>query len=116
MEKSTVGAALGVSDVVIKVTPDAMREKAMQISSAASGIQHKIGELKSVVSGTGSYWNGEAANAYRELFDSLIPRAEVMVETLYNHAANLQQIAELYVTTEKTIQINNSELPGDAIE
>lgn len=98
------------------VSTTQMKAKADEVSKLIEKYQKCYEEIEQKISGTQSYWIGEAAELHRKLFVDKKDDMDVMFRRLKEHPKDLLIMAGVYENTE--IEINNMimSLDGDVIE
>lgn len=99
----------------IQVDTSVMVNKADQVSAAISKMEGTFGELQRMVSGTNSYWIGEAGEHHRKMFYEEKEEITEILNRLKEHPSDLKQMAAGYEETEKRLADENQQLRNDYI-
>lgn len=102
-------------DCTIQVDTDVMVKKADEVSGAISRMERSFNELQSIVSRTGGYWTGEAAENYRKMFRDEKENISQILKRLEEHPSDLKMMAVGYDNTERNLQQENQRLQSDYI-
>lgn len=95
----------------LKVTPEDLKGKAQEISTQISSMRSSLDSMLSLAAKTVQYWTGDAADVHRELFESVRPLMEDVLNRYTEHNASLEQIADRYIETENQIVQDSESLP-----
>lgn len=87
---------------IIKVSPEKLLSTASDFSSQGSTISSLTSQMLNIVSSLSSAWEGDAAAAYMNKFKSLESDIQVMNRMIQEHVSDLEQMANLYSTTEQS--------------
>jgi WXG100 family type VII secretion target len=85
---------------ILRVTPETLIQTSSEFASMGSQIKNLTGEMLSLVKSLSSVWDGEAAAAYGNKFDSLAPDMEKLYRMVQEHVQDLQEMAGEYKTAE----------------
>ncbi len=100
---------------ILKVTPEKLLQISGEFSSLGSQIKSLTGEMLTLVKGLNSVWQGEAASAYENRFDSLEPDMEKLYRMVQEHVQDLQEMAKQYQSAEAGNLEQGSSLTGSII-
>lgn len=101
--------------IVLKVTPEVLKSMAGEIEKQIGDISNQFNLIGSDISGTRSFWEGEASDTHKSQYDGLKDDINEAVNRLRNHPVNLLQMAGLYTETESNIQAVAQSLQEDVI-
>ena len=104
---------LGSATVV--VTPEALYTQAEAVAKRISSMQAQFDAVSSAVSGTSSYWVGDAGDAYRAVYEERKPEIEEIFKRLSEFVTDLEKIAGVYEETESAVTEIAEDLPADVI-
>lgn len=99
----------------LKVTPQQLLEHAEKVSSDVTSINNSFDRLERIVSATGTYWNGDAAEAFRQAYVSFKDEIEEIILRITEHVADLKTMAGVYTQTEQAVQTVATSLPDEVI-
>lgn len=85
---------------ILKVTPEKLLQTSGDFSSLGSQMKNLTGEMLSLIKGLNGIWQGEAATAYGNKFDSLAPDMEKLYRMVQEHVQDLQEMARQYQNAE----------------
>lgn len=85
---------------IIKVSPERLIQASSEFSSQGTNIANLTSEMVNLATALSSAWEGEASNAYINKFKSLESDIQVLIRMIQEHTNDLQQMAELYISTE----------------
>lgn len=98
--------AMESTNVEIKVQPEVLDAKALEVSSAVRQMEEILETILRTVKDTKNYWVGEAGDLHREAFQEQKNTMETLLKRLGEHPVDLQKIAKTYRDTEM-IQANS---------
>lgn len=104
-----------MSGVTIRVSPQEIITKSEEVSSALARMEESYNLMKAMVVGTASYWEGEAGNSFRNMFQDKQDEMETMLNRLKNHTTNLLKMAGLYEENEDKLEEENVVLPANPL-
>lgn len=105
-----------VGDVRIKVSTDALINKADVVSQNIIRMENCFAEMESIINRTAGYWIGEAGNMHRQIYREEIPTIEEMIKRLKEHPRDLIAIAQNYMVSEQNVREITNALAGNVIE
>ncbi len=103
-------------NVSIKVTPEVLVSKADEVSIKIEKIASSFSELEKIMTGTESYWQGEAGEIHRKLYKDQKKNMDEIIRRLKEHPIDLRSIAQKYKIVETEAVSLAASLPGDVIE
>lgn len=105
-----------VLNTVIIAEPDELREQSEKVRQNANVMRTIWQEITHLVNTTNTYWNGEAAEHFRNAFNNYTDVIESMASKVENQAVRLERIAGVYdeaaIQTEQIIEA----LPTDILK
>ncbi len=105
-----------IGDVHIKVSTEALHDKAQTVSKSISDMANCFEQLETIVNRTSYYWIGEAGDLHRKMYREQKENVEEMIKRLKEHPGDLMTIAQNYQAADAAVtQIANA-LSGDVIE
>lgn len=102
-------------NATLKVTPEKLLEAAEQFSVAESSIRSLTGEMKSIVDGFKSIWQGEAATGFANRFNALSDDIDRMLSMIREHSTDLTEMANEYKAAEEESLQQASNLATEAV-
>lgn len=100
---------------ILKVTPEKLLQTSGDFSSLGSQMKNLTGEMLSLIKGLNGIWQGEAATAYGNKFDSLAPDMEKLYRMVQEHVQDLQEMARQYQNAESESMQQGSGLDSHII-
>lgn len=107
--------ALNASNTQIVVDTAELKSKADAVSKKIITLERKIENIKEKLDATVFYWEGDAADAYRQLYPEQAENVEEIFKRLKEHPVDLVNIATNYEAAENIIKEEISALPVDII-
>lgn len=86
----------------IKVSPDKLMATASEFSKEGSNMTNLVSEMINMVTSMNSTWEGDASMAYITKFNSLENDLQVLNRMIQEHVTDLEEMANLYRTTEQS--------------
>ncbi|MCQ2498904.1 MAG: WXG100 family type VII secretion target [Lachnospiraceae bacterium] len=105
-----------IGNVQIKVTPQALEEKAAAVTSNINAMQTCFDELEQIINRTGYYWIGNAGDMHRQMYMKQKDAVVEMMRRLSEHPRDLLTIAGQYEVVEQEVRAIGESLSGDVIE
>lgn len=99
----------------IKVDSEQMRQTAESISIKIGVITSEFDNIMTTVSGSASYWQGDAAEAYRRNIITKQDKVERFLRRLEEYVGDLDSISTVYETAEVRSQQISADLETDVI-
>ncbi len=90
-------------DVSFTVTPEELRTQSQEVSRRVANLEKLFDELRQAMRGTKSYWTGEAADLYRNRYESGQKNLDDMFRRLRNHPVQLMKMAGVYTTADENV-------------
>ncbi len=100
---------------ILKVTPEKLIEASDEFKSTGSTIQSTTNNMLEIINGLGTSWLGEASESYIGQFDKLEDDMEKMHRMINEHVADLQEMAQQYISAEQANVETAQALAGDVI-
>ena len=104
-----------MADIRLKVSLEELRQKAAQIEGQIANAERNWNCLCEVVNASKHYWEGDAADCGRRLFDETKQDIAAALRRLKEHPANLLGMAGVYQEAEAKAAEMVRSLPNDAI-
>lgn len=99
----------------LKVTPEALKQKADEVSKNISQMEKLMAEMESTVKKTEHYWIGEGGNTHRNAYNKRRDAVGEMLRRFKEHPRDLLTMAGIYEQAEAEVVELANELPGDVI-
>lgn len=100
---------------ILKVTPEKLIQTSNDFASVGSQMKNLTEEMLSLIKGLNGVWQGEAASAYSNKFDSLTPDMEKLYRMVQEHVQDLQEMARQYQNAENESMQQGSGLHSNII-
>ena len=101
---------------ILRVTPEKLQSTASSFEGQASQVQSLTQQMTSVVTSlSGQIWSGEAATAYVNKFNGLQDDMDRIYKMIQEHSTDLIQIAQQYMTAERSNTELANSLSADVI-
>jgi Uncharacterized protein conserved in bacteria len=97
------------------VTPEEMRSTADNLEGVQGQITSITQQMLEEARNLASIWEGDAATAYINKFNTLEDDMEKMRNMVREHVSDLRQMAGLYENAERANESEANSLPSDAI-
>ena len=88
-------------DGIIKVSPQTLAQTAGEFGTKATTLQGITSDMMQLITGLGSTWGGNAAQAYLNKFTGLQTDMDRMFRMVKEHSEDLQNMATAYSNAEK---------------
>lgn len=85
---------------ILKVTPEKLIQTSGEFATMGNQMKNLTGEMMEQVQGLKSIWQGEAASAYGNKFNSLQPDMDKLYRMVQEHVKDLQEMAVQYQKAE----------------
>ena len=99
----------------LKVTPEVMIQSASELKTKINKMEKAFESLDERVKATGTYWQGEAGEAFRSIYKQVKPSTEEIIKRLHEHVKDLNTMAGVYEGAEKDVKNIVASLPDDVI-
>ena len=86
---------------MLRVTPEKLLQTSGEFAALGNQMKNLTGEMLSLVKRLSGVWQGEAASAYGNKFDSLSPDMEKLYRMVQEHVQDLLEGARPYQTADK---------------
>lgn len=100
---------------IIKVTPDVLINTSNEFSTQGSQIGSLTTQMMDLINGLPSSWVGEAGSTYVSRFAGLSDDMSRITNMITEHAEDLVEMAQNYITTEQQIGDMAQSLASDVI-
>lgn len=100
----------------LKVTPEALKEFAGQMTQEIETVKNCFKSIDTEITGTQKYWKGEASDEHIKRYKEIKPDADKVVSKLTEAPKNLLEIAGIYVESEDANSQLAMTLPIDIFE
>lgn len=100
---------------ILKVTPEKLVQTSGEFASAGSQMKSLTGEMLTLIRSLRSSWQGEAATAYGNRFDSLSQDMDKLYRMVQEHAEDLQEMARQYQSAESGNTQAGNDMRGNVI-
>lgn len=85
---------------ILKVTPEKLIQTSGEFATMGNQMKNLTGEMMEQVQGLKSIWQGEAASAYGNKFNSLQSDMDKLYRMVQEHVKDLQEMAVQYQKAE----------------
>lgn len=99
----------------LKVTPEELMNKALELSSAGSTIRNITSSMTDIVNGLSSIWQGDDATAYTTKFNGLQDDIEKINGKIQEHVSDLNEMATAYKNASNASSTEIGSLPTDVV-
>ena len=89
-----------MSELVLKVTPEELRNRAGEVQDQVSEMTKVFENVKNTVDGTRSYWEGIAGDKARSEFEKHRSEADEALKRFGEYPTDLEQMAGVYQEAE----------------
>lgn len=113
MSNKSLDASFG--NVELTVTPEKMFAAADSISKRINTMNQAFEKMIDLVKNTSSYWEGDASDQGRGLFENENDNFINLVSNLNNYVSELKALTSIYVTTEETLTEYAQTLPDNIL-
>ena len=86
---------------MLRVTPEKLLQTSGEFATLGNQMKNLTGQMLSQVRKLNGVWQGEAATAYGNRFDSLSPDMEKLYRMVQEHVQDLQERARQYQSAER---------------
>lgn len=86
---------------ILKVTPEKLIQTSGEFATTGNQMKSLTSEMMSLVQGMKGIWQGEAASAYGNKFQSLQTDMDKLYRMVQEHVKDLQEMAALYQKAEE---------------
>lgn len=102
-------------DGIIKVDPQKLISTANEFNSTGGQVKRLTDQMVSTIDSLKSAWEGEAATTYNTKFHGLQDDMDRMYRMIQEHVKDLNEMAQQYITAEKTNIDTGSSLSDNVI-
>lgn len=97
------------------VTPKALITTSGEFQNCMNQVQTLTGNMMELVNGSSSYWQSNAADAYRNKFHELQDDIEKIHKMIQEHVNDLMEMARVYQEAENKSQQISASLSGSVL-
>lgn len=97
------------------VTPQELRNTSMEFDSCMGQVKGLTDNMMELIRNTSSFWEGEAASAYKSKFNELSDDIQKIHNKIQEHVQDLKDIAGEYERAESKNQEISSALSGNVL-
>lgn len=108
-------ASSAYSDLSFTVTPRELYSAAENLQGQIDYIKRQFAAMEQSINKSTSFWIGDAGDKYRKVYKEQVKEADRMFQRLMEHAADLREIAGVYVSKESEAVQLTAQLPPDVI-
>lgn len=112
---SSLFPQLSASSVFFRVTPEELNRKAGEVQALVGEMRARFASLGQKNAASRSFWQGDAAEGYREQYSALTADTEQLLAALEQYAEKLNTIAGNYIQAENAVRDAVDTLPADVI-
>lgn len=94
-------ANIGIGEVEVRVTPDALRTQAEEVRRLGNDMKQRFSALAETMARTRYYWLGDAGEHHRRLYEKQKQNVDRMLRRLLEHPDDLLAIAQNYEEGER---------------
>ena len=81
---------------VIKVNTETLKSQSNEVNGVINNFRNYFESIKSTVSGSSNYWEGEAAEVHRRMYSDIEQEGETILRRWQEHVTDLEQMAGVY--------------------
>lgn len=107
--------ANSADNISFKVEPEILMQKADEIMAYSKSAASRFDDLIQKINGSAGYWEGAAADAFRNKCVEYQGDMNAILKKLYAHAENLKVISLNYTNQEYSISSTAEDLPADIL-
>lgn len=104
-----------MDEIRIKASPQALNSGAAEVQKTETKIRNCFFNIEAAVNRSRRYWQGDAAETHRKVYQELKEDTDDVLKRLHEHAADLQAIARTYMEAEESAADQSDDLPSDVI-
>lgn len=101
--------------LALGVTPESMKTKSSDINADIDEMVKYVNNLQQEVSGTSSYWEGEAGNNQRRQFEDQVTEINNLITRLRTYPSRILEMAGIYEQAEEASVQTASALATDIV-
>lgn len=102
-------------DITLKVQPDVLIAKAGELSTEKTNVISLMDQAKSEINSLVGSWKSEASDEYQGRFKQVYDDIENMLAIVSEYIGDLNEVANIYQTAEKTAKNVAEGLPTDGV-
>ena len=114
MSQSQYSTSFG--QITLTVKPDMMKAAAENLEKITKKSEQSFDQMLQTVKETARYWQGDAGEHERQLFDNQQENFRNVLNNLYNYAKELRIITSVYETGEENIKGAAASLQTNVLE
>ena len=100
---------------ILRVTPQQLQSTASEFSNQGNTISQLTSQMTDLVNSLSSFWSGEAAEAFKAKYAGLADDIQRMIKMVQEHVADLNEMAQQYITAEQSSEDLIANLSSDVI-
>jgi len=105
-----------MSEIRIKVTPEALQAKAGEVSVEISNIENQWKKIQQIIKASKGYWEGDASNEHQQMIQKKQKEnIDKTIKSLKAKPQTLLEMAGIYKGAETTAKASAGSLPTDII-
>lgn len=93
-----------MANLILKVTPAEVREKASQISAEKAAMESIMNEMEQMTRSLAEVWNSDSGNAYVDKYSNVKREISDSLNNLETHVQHLNSAAQTYDAMEQEQQ------------
>jgi len=102
-------------DITLKVQPDVLISKAGELGNEKSSVMNLMDQAKSDINSLTGVWKSEAADEFQNRFKQVYDDIDNMLAIVSEHISDLNEVANVYSTAEKSAKSIAEGLPTDGV-
>lgn len=95
-----------MANLILKVTPAEVTEKASQIANEKAAMESLMNEMEQMTRSLAEVWNSDSGNAYVERYNNIKREISDSLSNLETHIQHLNSAAQTYENMEQEQQKN----------
>lgn len=99
----------------IVVEPAVLESQAAKVDQDIRNMKEHFENLQNYVKSTEQFWQGEAGDAHRNMYQQKISRIEEMFRRYEEHVIDLREMAGIYQQTEQAVEKIADALPASIL-
>lgn len=100
---------------ILRVTPQTLQNTSAEFSNNGTEIANLTQQMTDIVNGLSSFWSGDAADAFKTKFAGLSDDIQRLINMVKEHAADLSDMAQVYIDADIANTDLISNLSSDVI-
>lgn len=102
-------------NITIRVSTEELMEASQQVQSSLNDMNSRFSSIAQAVNRSNGYWQGEAAENHRRVYQEMSKTVEEIMARLGEHVTDLQNMGQVYADSETEVTEMSSALPSDVI-